>query len=541
MRLSYIFFLSIFIILEVFNKQEKVNILSSSYIKKASNVKGFIKSENFFDKNLKQPVNLNSSNNTTHFKLNTKLTRRNCSVKKKFLIDNLNTKIVCSPAELISPQNQKDIYLSQKERPIFEWKELNKDKPQYYILKVWNDNEELLFSKKTKKAQVVHSKELESVYQKYFTKEQKKIYWEVESHFKKCSVQTSNRNSISGTNRNLGLIADFRNIRCDMPAYDNLGNIHYQGEVYLKNPVFNTTNIEIPTQNFIVTDTGNGNPSNVTQTASPPTPPVPGVVISFPITLAPGDDAIVYFKFHRPVGEVQSALHIKHYEAGFPNLITGENPTEDLPNCICNICGDDGWQIIDRSKHFINIGNFPNGSSAFSMRSSFQILNSSNIQEVKAQIVSIKQNVNDKQCHTCTRDASRMGLFKNGEGKAMPDSGWANSGVADSFDRNNDSFGNKLSWTAQTTLGIDFNTEKAFTMLLSLPDLSSLSCCNSTFTVWVRYTFTDINCQSCETLVSYEYDSNTASSSGIGNGGIGTGVGNQSGVILTPTQLIPKK
>ena len=62
-----------------------------------------------------------------------------------------------------------------------------------------------------------------------------------------------------------------------------------------------------------------------------------------------------------------------------------------------------------------------------------------------------------------------------------------------------------------------------------------MDCCETKYKVCIKYTFTDINCQTCDIVVCYEYDSSQQS---VGNGtGVGTGVGNQqnnNGTVLIP-------
>ncbi len=407
----------------------------------------------------------------------------------------------CYGAELVAPKNQSDLYLTQSDRPVFKWKETSDGKPAYYVFKLLDEAGETLYSHKTKKTEVGHSKKLEAVYQEYFNKDRKKIFWEVTSAFEDCGELTSNQNTITGTKRSVGLIADFRDINCETPAFDSFGNVHYQAEVYLENPISNTTTIIIPSQIFTVTTTSNTTATNVTYVGSP----------TFPISLAPGASTTVQFKFNRPIGETHTALHVSYHESGYPDLLVEETPVEELPNCICNVC--DSWKI-EPSHETMYKHNSP--TSNMRVRSDFKIVNADPIQQVKAEIISVQHKISDTLCYTCTTEANTMGLFnkRSGSGLVISTVGWEDNGKATLYDQNNDTYGNEFTWRAQSTQGIDFSTNKIFLMNINLPPMSSLDCCETSYIVCIRYTFTDINCQTCDYVICYEYNSTDSQGGG---------------------------
>ena len=79
----------------------------------------------------------------------------------------------------------------------------------------------------------------------------------------------------------------------------------------------------------------------------------------------------------------------------------------------------------------------------------------------------------------------------------------------------------RATWVSETSGGVDFSTgNRTLQLYIDLPDISSLDCCENKYEVCVRYTFTDINCQTCDTVICYEY--NTSSTSTGNGGGIGS-------------------
>lgn len=303
--------------------------------------------------------------------------------------------------------------------------------------------------------------------------------------------------------RAIGLNSELKNIKCDFPSYDSSGNIHYTGELYIENPISNTESIEIPLQSFNVSDVNNGNITNATQIASPPTPPFPGVLISLPIVLQPGGGQTIYVEFSRPIAETQTAFHLNYHEIGFPNLLTEEIATESLPNCICN-CKED-WTFND-TEHKLNKVNVQGFPFNFQVAQSLKIVGGSPIIEVKVEVISIQHTANDPQCYTCTKQENKMGLFSFVPGFMQPrisgviaQNDWVNSANAiKGEDMNNDGYSNQAIWRAQDpSVGVDFNLVKRFILPISLPDSSVLECCENKYKVCVRYTFTDVNCMTC--------------------------------------------
>lgn len=324
--------------------------------------------------------------------------------------------------------------------------------------------------------------------------------------------------------RSNGVDSEFKNITCDFPAYDSSGNIKYRGEVFIQNSPNNTTSITIPRQNFTVSNTSNLDITNVTQIASPG--PL-GVLIGFPIILSPGGNATVYFEFSRPIGEIQTSLSFNYHETGFSDLLTNEFSNADLPNCICD-CKND-WQYTD-TEHKLNKFNVQGFPFNFQIAQSLKIVGVSPIMEVKAEVINVQHITNDPQCNTCVKQENKMGLFSFVPGFLKPrlsgsPNDWIHGLDADKgADINSDDYSNQAIWKAKDpTIGVDFSVAQRFILPVSLPDSSSLSCCEHTYKVCVRYTFTDINCVSCSYDQCYVSDGKTPTID-VGNstGNLGT-------------------
>lgn len=112
----------------------------------------------------------------------------------------------CFPVRLISPSNQQNFYLSEKERPLYEWSELSTDKPKYYVLTLLDEQQQMLYSQKTTRTSVKHSSGLEKVYNSYFSEEGKTLSWKVASYFADCGTLESKERSFVGYSQSVGLM-----------------------------------------------------------------------------------------------------------------------------------------------------------------------------------------------------------------------------------------------------------------------------------------------------------------------------------------------
>ncbi|MCB9260955.1 MAG: hypothetical protein H6607_01065 [Flavobacteriales bacterium] len=473
--------------------------------------------------------------NVSYFNLNLGISH---NFGKSNAASNLSEKKTdCRAANLKSPPDQKNYYLSEKERPDFEWNDDNRNTPKFYVLKIVDDKNNLIYSTQTKKQSVKHNRELESVYQAHFNEKGKTLGWKVESHFDECGILESETQYIQGYTRSVGLVADLLEVECKPAAFDTLGFVHYYGRVCLKNA--GTTNIVIPSQTFYAKDPTGTNPDQV---ANPVSRNIGGLLTPvpvLPITLIPGQNICFWVEFKRPIGEQNTEFYLNYQQQNSATVLNEIAPAK-LPSCICNVCK--GWKIVSTNEKFWQLNT---SKTNMKIRTDFQLLNANPIKEIKAEIISVEHNVNDEQCRTCTKHDEQMGLFYNGygSGRIYSSNGWQNSGQAQNSDGSNDNYFNEFTWVAQTSQGVDMSVlpAKMIMMNLNLPQLSKLECCTGTYTVCIRYTFTDINCQTCDTVICYEYKSNQNSGNGTGtgqDGGLDTDVSqNEKDEVLTPKKL----
>ena len=134
---------------------------------------------------------------------------------------------------------------------------------------------------------------------------------------------------------------------------------------------------------------------------------------------------------------------------------------------------------------------------------------------------------NDPQCYTCTKHEQQMGLISFHARKPQmlgaSSSDWSQGPDAKiGKDINGDGYSNQAVWKATIpVVGVDLSANRRFLLPISLPNSSSLDCCEYDLEVCVRYTFTDINCITC----SYDDCYTVSSTSGTGTG-VDTGIGN---------------
>jgi hypothetical protein len=297
--------------------------------------------------------------------------------------------------------------------------------------------------------------------------------------------------------------------------------VHYTAKVCVENPSNNTSNLVVPNQTFTVTNTSNLNPTNATQIQNPNIG-TPQPLLIFPITLVPGQRRCFWVEFSRPIGEQQSAFHLKYHEEGFPDLETDIPDTANLPSCICKTCSEDYIIQGNKNESITAVKYTPtDGSSIFQIAADFILPTASPIKEIKAEVISVQHEVNDPQCHTCTKNHSRMGMiFDKGNNLIVGTNPWVNNigtlnnVVGDPPGGGNTQYSNEIKWSAQdTAIGVNMNSNNTrIITALAMPQLSTLDCCHSKFKVCIRYTFTDIDCIACDKVVCYEIDTSQTGS-----------------------------
>ncbi|MCB0734792.1 MAG: hypothetical protein KDC76_09425 [Bacteroidetes bacterium] len=301
-----------------------------------------------------------------------------------------------------------------------------------------------------------------------------------------------------------GLDIQLQNISCVDPAFDNQGKVHYTGQVLLSNSANNTGAITIENTPFILQNLDGTSPVNATFVACPGTGTVyqPGV-------LNPNNSVTACISFTRPIGTSQALVEVMYHNNNAPAISMNEVSLDSLPNCVCTMCDD--WKI-DVTK--AQVSAIASDRANTSITQDITISGSSNIKKLKAEIIYMNQDVNYPDCYTCTKHDDQMGLFSRFGNSGMittQSSKWQNDGMGELFDENQDDYGNSFTWCASDPDGVDFSSSQRLKLLINLPGIRGLDCCTGTYTVCVRYTFTDVQCKSCSYVRCYSLKSDLKS------------------------------
>ena len=471
-----------------------------------------------------------------------------------------NETFICDNTKLKSPYNGQTFFADSGTVPVFDWINYSKPKATSYSFELFYGKKRL-YEKTVQQPIFKFTKKMTSDF--YSLEGTREYSWRITTNYNDCEPTTTDFNvftikptqispSRSGPS---DCLYNFTNIdiQCDSPAYDDSGNVKYTGTFTVQNTssvpgvliphalAGNNQIFDVVNASGILTVTNSVMPSSC--------PPVPMSTVSgypgYTAALQPNQSASYCFELSIPISSssVTFVAGMVTRPGTNDQAICGPSQTIELPKCICDICED--WDIVPTNKRFWSFP-FPVVSN-MRISQDIQILNADPIMKVDAEIISVHHAVNDEQCYTCTKDHSNMGLFASGSqsGKISSNNGWQNNGIAELKDDNADGYGNLFTWKSQIATGVDFSSTKTFEMNISLPELSKLKCCHSKYKVCIRYTFTDINCQTCdELIVCYDYDSSTDNIDNNGNKGsewLGIGIGNQTGSGIAPTQLTPKK
>lgn len=446
--------------------------------------------------------------------------------------------ISCENSILSAPGNGLTYALQDDLRPDFRWTNPTEKGISGYLFRLYI-GQEVVYEEKTEKPVIEHQEVLERLYQQK-NKQEQTYSWEVVTYFADCEPLISARNTFVMSNRS-GAWHDIFDLECDLPAYTDDGDLRLTGKISF----FNNLSVSDPLVINSFNDVIIKNTSLVT---------LPGVVLTnitdcvsslpvpTPLSIAPGTTETYCFELVVPAGNTAIVSQASGTINGLPQLSTDQ---DDLPQCACSIC--DTWRFSGKQSTLNYVtygGNFFNAM----IFQDIQIANSDPIREVKAEIVYVEHVANNPECYTCTKHDNDMGLISFGaqQPMALSTGNWANSklaykGKGGTYDVDNDNYVNQALWQAADPVnGIDFaSTSHRFRIPINLPKPSSLGCCNHRYEVCVRYTFTDVNCVTCDHLVCYRM-----STSGGNNGGIGTGVGVGStpvGVGKVPRVSLPKE
>lgn len=409
----------------------------------------------------------------------------------------------CENSVLISPAAGAFFLISGAQRPGFNWTNATPDAVSHYHFQLF-DGAQQIFELKTEKNEIPHQDALEAIYQKG-AEEEKQYSWQITTYFANCEPLVSERYVFTMSNRS-GVFHDIFDLECDAPAFTDDGDLRFIGKISFFNNISASDPLIINSFSDVIIQDASGTPlpgvalANITDCVS--SLPVP-----LPLSIAPGSTETYCFELVVPAGHTAIRSEAHGTINGLPQMSTDQ---DDLPTCSCTVC--DNWKFsgkTSRLNYVTNGGNFFNAM----VFQDIQIANAAPIKEVKAEIVYVEHVANDPQCYTCTKHENEMGLISFHPSKPMvvlTNGSWKNNkfgykGPGDAYDTNHDNYVNQVIWKADDPVnGIDFNsTAHRFRIPINLPQPSSLGCCDHRYEVCVRYTFTDVNCATCDYLVCY--------------------------------------
>lgn len=432
---------------------------------------------------------------------------------------------VCENSVPLSPADGAIFLLDGAQRPTFNWTNGTPKEVKYYHFQLF-DGDRQVFELKTDKNELPHQEALEAIYKKGADAE-KRYAWQITTYFGACEPLVSNRVYFTMSNRS-GVFHDIFDLECNAPAFTNQGDLRLTGKISFFNNISASDPLIINSFSDVIIQDASGTPlpgvvlTNITDCVS--TLPIP-----LPLSIAPGSTETYCFELIVPAGHTAIRSEAHGTINGLPQMSTDQ---DDLPQCSCTVC--DNWQFSGKTST-LNYASYGGNFFNAMVFQDIQIANAAPIKEVKAEIVYVEHVANDPQCYTCTKHDNDMGLMSFHPTKPMvllTNGNWKNNkfgykGPGDAYDTDNDNYVNQVIWKASDPVnGIDFNNySHRFRIPINLPQPSSLSCCDHRYEVCVRYTFTDVNCATCDYLVCYRMSPKQSSGGGLGTGGLGTGTG----------------
>lgn len=223
---------------------------------------------------------------------------------------------------------------------------------------------------------------------------------------------------------------------------------------------------------------------------------------NFSITPAGGSPMPVIVTSPDPVGNFQGIT------TGFNNdLVCCTTPAD---NC-CNGFVKKVTAVVSM------LGNATTGYNTVQFKPTF-IAGPKPIKQIRISVVNFESASSNKECLTCESNASRYGtmsvpqnLMGGGkdaiEGMVYPTTpfvvtcvgcpaGWRAFPSAE------------VTWGSQTGPGYNLTAgsggDQATTFSISLPKRSTLSCCDDTIKICIKYSFTDVDCKTCDTIICYK-------------------------------------
>lgn len=412
----------------------------------------------------------------------------------------------CLPTVLQFPNNNTEYVLDSDMRPTFQWENPQATVFTFQLL----EGGKIVFEQRTSKEVLEHSRALEKVY----NRDRNGNYtWQLLTEYEDCEVKLSRKRTISFGNRS-GAFHDVTYLDCNSPAYLPDGSLNLKGEITFFNNISTTDNLVIDTSSIQV----NGGTITFSNTYICPNIPLTPTLI-----IPPGGSSQLCFDVVLPSGTFFLDTTVDGTINGLSQI---SNDRDEVPSCTCDICDTD-WYFVSTNKVMRATNNFGQPFN-FRINDEIQVLGATrNIRHVSAEIVSVKHVANDEQCYKCTKHDDQMGMFPLRTPGIVPR---IQTPLAQQFtngreglspaDDNNDGFVGQVMWVASDlTTGIDFSSAPMrFDFPINLPEPSSLDCCEHTYEVCMRYTFTDLNCVSCDYYVCYIADGNIPATGGPGTG-----------------------
>lgn len=171
-----------------------------------------------------------------------------------------------------------------------------------------------------------------------------------------------------------------------------------------------------------------------------------------------------------------------------------DKATTDLPPCPCDYCTDDKIRVSEQAGLSIK-----NNILLHSVDISIPGVQ---VKQLKAELVAfgyyaMSGEKLEEQCYACNKDDQTFGNFTSGMLNAV----WP--------DMTNGAFPVVPTGNTHHTLGwwgtpTTINNKKMI-LNISLPPVSTLSCCQGYYSYCIRYTFTDIECRTCSVVKCYQY------------------------------------
>lgn len=388
---------------------------------------------------------------------------------------------------LTYPENNA-VYIEDKPYKSFKWNHIGKERGGIYQYKI-------IVTSISKKPKVYtgYSSTTEISFKEVFGSDavKGKYSWKV---VEMNSNMTASPFILKSTSSGLDVL--LQNITCKDPAFDADGNVCYTAEVVLTNSANNNASLIVDA----VLTMNDADGANAASTANIISCSGSSSPVSFDLTLAPGSTETACIEFCRPIGETDVYLEADYRRVDLPNVAMNEIALDTLPNCMCNTCDD--WEINEENNEIDAVSS---STSNYSLESFININGSGNIIKATATIISLETN-GAAGCDSCFMSSATSGMFSGESGSGVISNGasaWQSSGQGDLSDDNADGYGNSFEWNASSTSGVDFSTSQSMLMNLNLPSIQYLDCCGRHYKICVKYTFTNVDCQTCEFIKCY--------------------------------------